>query len=78
MWTGKPAWPGVRSEVLRIALLLVLLAVAASGSGFLARVDHLLFDVGQRLHLIDATTANDPETNRFSHRLLALRLRSLG
>ncbi len=50
MWTGKPAWPGVRSEVLRIALLLVLLAVAASGSGFLARVDHLLFDVGQRLH----------------------------
>lgn len=37
------------SEPLRVALLLVALALAASASGLLTRVDHLLFDIGQRL-----------------------------
>jgi CHASE2 domain-containing sensor protein len=37
-------------EVLRVALLLVLIAVAANLSGLLVRLDHLIFDVGQRLN----------------------------
>lgn len=36
-------------ELLRVAALLLCLAISASGSGFLSRVDHLLFDFGQRL-----------------------------
>lgn len=39
----------MRSERVRVGLLLVLLAVLASGSGLLTRIDHLVFDVGQRL-----------------------------
>lgn len=39
-----------RNEALRIALLLALIAVGVSASGILVRVDHLLFDVGQRLN----------------------------
>ncbi len=41
---------GLHSEVLRVALLLALLAVAVSSSGLLVRIDHLVFDVGQRFH----------------------------
>lgn len=48
--TGEPFWRGLRGEILRVALLLALLAVVVSGSGLLARIDHLVFDVGQRMH----------------------------
>lgn len=37
------------SETWRVALALVALALAVSTSGLLLRVDHLLFDIGQRL-----------------------------
>lgn len=35
---------------MRVAALLLVLAVSASSSGFLSRLDHLLFDFGQRLN----------------------------
>lgn len=38
------------SEVVRVALLLLLIAVSISSSGLLTRVDHLVFDLGQRLN----------------------------
>ncbi len=37
-------------EVLRVALLLVLIALTTSLSGVLIRLDHLVFDIGQRLN----------------------------
>ena len=40
----------LHSEALRVALLLALIAVSISGSGLLVRIDHLIFDVGQRLN----------------------------
>jgi len=45
-----------RNEALRVAMLLALVAVAVSASGMLVRVDHLLFDVGQRLNWRPAAT----------------------
>jgi len=39
-------WPSL--EVLRIALVLVVLAVVVNASGWLVRGDHLIFDLGQR------------------------------
>ena len=41
------------SEVVRVALLLALVAVSTSVSGLLVRVDHLVFDIGQRLNWRD-------------------------
>jgi len=39
-----------KNEIAFVALVLFVLALAASASGLLVRVDHLLFDVGQRLN----------------------------
>jgi CHASE2 domain-containing sensor protein len=50
---GLPSGPsgaGFASEVVRVALLLLLIAVSISSSGLLTRVDHLVFDLGQRLN----------------------------
>lgn len=41
-------WPG--REALRVALLLAMIALLVTGSGLLVRVDHLVFDTGQRLN----------------------------
>ncbi len=38
------------AELLRVALLLVVIALATSLSGLLVRIDHLIFDTGQRLN----------------------------
>ena len=47
----QPAQPAGRAhrELALIASLLALIALAVSLSGILARLDHLVFDVGQRL-----------------------------
>jgi len=44
----RARWPS--AEVLRVALLLGVIAVATSVSGLLVRIDHLIFDIGQRLN----------------------------
>jgi len=43
-----PGWPG--REALRVALLLAAISLAITASGLLVRVDHLLFDIGQRIN----------------------------
>ncbi|WP_374681277.1 CHASE2 domain-containing protein [Accumulibacter sp.] len=43
-----PGWPG--REALRVALLLAAISLTITASGLLVRVDHLLFDIGQRIN----------------------------
>ncbi len=42
-----PGWPA--RDALRVALLLAAMALAITASGLLVRVDHLVFDFGQRI-----------------------------
>jgi CHASE2 domain-containing sensor protein len=43
-----PGWPG--RESLRVAMLLAAISLAVTASGLLVRVDHLVFDIGQRIN----------------------------
>jgi CHASE2 domain-containing sensor protein len=47
---NRPWWP--RLEVLRVGALLLTLALALVFSGWLRQIDHLVFDLGQRLQPI--------------------------